>query len=658
MPNKNTWLSQRYAPVYVLSVAYLVVGTLLRLWLWWQFGRAADVSLANVLWILPVGFINDFLQAAYLSLPLAIYLSLLPDKWYRTKFARGLLVLGCVATLAGLLFISAAEYFFFEEFDSRFNLVAVDYLLYPTEVIGDIRAEYPLGVVIGVSLVVAAVICWLLRRYLFPIPDAPLAVAAPKRFAPYFKTPLTVQLLIVVLAIAIVRTDSLAKVVSTAFSDAPNRVATELASNGASSFFGALRTSEISYPDFYSTRAAQANYKVLREFLAHQGGKFKEADPLNLTRHFDADPKGLGHMNVVVVVEEAFGAEFSKLYGAQVDLTPNFDRYAQQGIWFRNMYASGTRTVRGLEAISASFPPIPSESILRRPNNEGIATWGSVMSKQGYQTSFVYGGYGYFDNMNYYFANNGFDVLDRTDIKAAVRFENIWGVSDEDIFDRALLHFDERSAAGRPFFSMIMTTSNHKPFTFRAGVPDVPVKGGGRAAGVRYADFAIGYLLSEAQKHKWFDNTIFVVVADHGARVYGKAEIPLHSYEIPMLIYAPKLIRPQQVDLLTGQIDVAPTVLGLLGLEYDAPFFGTDILACAQSACAQNRVALFSHNYDVATFRNGKLAVLGLSKHDQSLTYDRATNTYQEIAPDRELTDLTIAIYQTAYEQFQARRYK
>ena len=106
---------------------------------------------------------------------------------------------------------------------------------------------------------------------------------------------------------------------------------------------------------------------------------------------------------------------------------------------------------------------------------------------------------------------------------------------------------------------------------------------------MRYADYALGYFLREAVRQPWFDNTMFVVVADHGARVYGKAEIPLETYEIPLLIYSPKHIAPRQIDTLMTQIDIAPTVLGLLGLSYEAPFFGIDSLhepARAPAHCA------------------------------------------------------------------------
>jgi phosphoglycerol transferase MdoB-like AlkP superfamily enzyme len=275
------------------------------------------------------------------------------------------------------------------------------------------------------------------------------------------------------------------------------------------------------------------------------------------------------------------------------------------------------------------------------------------MREQGYSTSFLYGGYGYFDNMNYFFANNGFEVRDRSQIPQPVRFENIWGVADEDLFDSALSYYDTQAQAGKPFFSIIMTTSNHKPFTFREGVPGVKPKGGGRESGVRYADFAQGYFIREAHKHAWFDNTLFIIVADHGARVYGREDIPLKSYEIPMVFYAPAHLRPNRVDTLTTQIDIAPTALGLLGFPYRAPFFGDDVLHGPH----QGRVAFFSHNHDVALYQDGELAILGLNKTVQDVFYDRDTDTYRPAPPNPRLNDLAVAYYQTAFELFRERRY-
>jgi phosphoglycerol transferase MdoB-like AlkP superfamily enzyme len=292
---------------------------------------------------------------------------------------------------------------------------------------------------------------------------------------------------------------------------------------------------------------------------------------------------------------------------------------------------------------------MPPESILRRPGGAHVSNWGGVMRAQGYHTTFLYGGYGYFDNMNAFYSSNGFEVIDRANIPN-VRFANIWGVSDEDLFDRALQHFDEEHAKKEPFFAVVMTTSNHKPFTFRPGLEaqGIPPKGGGREAGVRYADFALGYFLEEAKKHPWFDDTIFVVIADHGARVYGRQDIPLKTYEIPAMVWSPKHIEPRRVDTLLGQIDVAPTVLGLLGLPYVAPFFGVDVLKHPEAA----NVAVFNHNHDIALMRDGRMVVMGLNRSEQFLRYDAKADSYTTIPRDDALEKLAIAYYQTASELF------
>jgi phosphoglycerol transferase MdoB-like AlkP superfamily enzyme len=540
--------------------------------------------------------------------------------------------------MLSLTFVAAVEYFFFAEFDARLNLVAVDYLMYPTEVVGDIWAEYPVVAVLAAVSVVSALTVYGMRRFL--LPQAALATTLKGRSLAFA----VFAALLTLFALGF-ETHSLAS--------SDNRVANEIAANGASSFFRALRTNEIDYHTYYASRPSQTNLHNLVAHLSSQGGKFTRLSEGRIDRSFPGRPNGLGKLNVVVVASESFGAEFSRLYGSKRNWTPEFDRIAQEGVWFRHMYASGTRTVRGLEAIATSLPPIPSVSVLRRPGNEGIANWGTVMREHGYQTSFLYGGYGYFDNMNYFFAHNGFDVRDREQIANPLRFENIWGVADEDLFDSALKYYDGLARSGAPFFSIITTTSNHKPFTFREGVPGVRASGGGRESGVRYADYAQGYFLREAKKHAWFDNTLFIIVADHGARVYGREDIPLKSYEIPMVFYAPKHLRPGRVDTLTTQIDIAPTALGLLGLAYRAPFFGDDVLNGQQ----QRRVALFSHNHDVALYQDGELTILGLNKSVHDVFYDRDTDTYRPAPANPRLIDLAVAYYQTAFELFRERRY-
>lgn len=622
------------------AVIYLGISFLLRLVLWGLFGGEAGVKVSALLSILLRGFANDLVTLLYLIFPLLLFLTFSTERFVNRPFVRRGMATITFMTLFALLYLSVAEYFFFEEFDARFNLVAVDYLIYPTEVLINIWESYPIIPIVLILFFVTALLYHFNRREFacWTSPQSP------------FHSRLTffsVYLLLLFGAIFVFRTDTLAV--------SSNRVDNELAGNGISSFFQALRTNELDYGAFYPTLERATSFKVMRAQLSGEGGTFPQLNGIdNLNRHFDGSAAGLGKLNVVVVVEESLGAGFVGAYGDKRGLTPNFDALAKEGLLFTQAYATGTRTVRGLEAITASFPPIPSESIIKRPGSEGIATWGSVMAQHGYHTSFLYGGYGAFDNMNPFYLGNGFAISDRSDIQDP-QFSNIWGVSDSDLFRHAIDYFDEQFQGDRPFFSIIMSTSNHKPYTFPQGVPGVKASGGNRTDGIRYADYALGEFLQQARTHAWFDHTIFVVVADHDARVYGRAQVPVNNYRIPLLVYAPAVVKAQRVATPTSQIDIAPTILGMLGLEYTAPFYGRDVLHAAASS---SQPILLNHNHNVALLDGNDLIVLGLHQEKKQYRYDPLTDRQTNVPVDDALLSRAIAYYQTAFDLFRAHGYK
>jgi phosphoglycerol transferase MdoB-like AlkP superfamily enzyme len=619
-----------------LGATYLVVGAALRVWLWASPGGGADLGWTGLPIALAIGLVNDLAELVYLFVPLSLVLLVLPVRLLESSAGRLLVGLALYACVVGLLFVAVAELVFFDEFQARFNLVAVDYLIYPTEVIGNIEESYPLyptlaGVAAGGLVVLAAI--W--RR-------ARIALRKPPSWR--FRLAVVAANALAAGAVAFATSsDTLALRV--------NPIAGEISMNGASTFFRALRTAEIDYHQFYRTLPRRAAFRIVRRHLASMGGTFVSSDPISLVRRFPPKATGLGKLNVVVLTEESLGAQYVGAYGDTHGLTPHLDALAKDGLLFRNAYATGARTVRGLEAMSASFPPIPSESIIKRPGCEDISNWGRIMRENGYQTSFLYGGFGAFDNMNHYFGGNGFSLSDRLDIERP-EFTNIWGVSDEDLFHHAVEYFDDAWAAGSPFFSLVMSTSNHKPFTFPPGIPGVPERDGGRAAGVRYADYALGRFFAEARTHRWFSHTLFVVIADHDSRVYGSAEVPVEHYRIPALLYAPGRLAAGVATQTFSNMDLAPTVLGLLGIGYSAPFYGVDVLDPAVPA---DRPVLFSHNHDVAIFADGKLSVLGLRKEARSFRYANGKTT--EVPVDHRMVDLLTAYLQTAYELFQAHRY-
>ncbi|MGY8831832.1 MAG: LTA synthase family protein, partial [Pseudomonadales bacterium] len=230
---------------------------------------------------------------------------------------------------------------------------------------------------------------------------------------------------------------------------------------------------------------------------------------------------------------------------------------------FSKFYATGTRTDRGLEAITLSIPPTPGRSIVKRIGREaGYASLGQQFAAQGYDSAFLYGGRGYFDNMNAFFGGNGYRIVDQSSVaEADIAFKNAWGMSDEDLYKQALKIADADHAAGKPFFLQLMTTSNHRPYTYPEGRIDIP-SGDGREGAVKYTDYAIGQLLAQVREKPWFKDTLFVFVADHTAGSAGKEDLPVANYHIPLFIYAPEHIEPREFTDVVSQIDLAPTLLG------------------------------------------------------------------------------------------------
>jgi phosphoglycerol transferase MdoB-like AlkP superfamily enzyme len=357
----------------------------------------------------------------------------------------------------------------------------------------------------------------------------------------------------------------------------------------------------------------------------------------------------------VIVTVESLGAEFLGAYGHAGGLTPNLDRLARESLWFSKVYATGNRTVRGLEAVALALPPTPGQSIVRRPNNGALFSLGSVFEDKGYGVLFAYGGYGYFDNMNAFFDANDYRSVDRRDIPSArIAFENIWGVADEHLYDQVIEEFDREIAAhpGRPLFAHVMTTSNHRPYTYPAGRIDI-APGTGRAGAVKYTDYALGRFLERARGRPWFGSTVFVITADHGASARGGMQIPVDKYRIPLFVYAPGHVAPRRIDRLMSQIDIAPTLLGLLDFDYYSKFLGRDLL---HSPPASDRA--FVANYQTLGYlKGGEMAVLQPKRATALLSPLGEARAAAEPG-DEQLMREAIAFYQVAAHVFDSGLYR
>ncbi|NBX02298.1 LTA synthase family protein [bacterium] len=226
-------------------------------------------------------------------------------------------------------------------------------------------------------------------------------------------------------------------------------------------------------------------------------------------------------------------------------------------------------------------------------------------------------------------------------------FHNAWGVCDEDSFQWSLGEADKAYAQGKPFHHFIMSTSNHRPYTWPAGKINPQLTG--RDGGVAYTDFAIGAFLKAAQSKPWFKDTIFVIVADHCASVAGKRELEIRKYEIPLFIWSPANIPARQVDTMMGQIDLVPTLLGLMNFNYLSNFVGDDVFKPGY------RPRVFISNYQkVAVLQeNGLLTVLKPVRQAVQYQADFKTGALTPLKQiNQEAVDEALLYYQGTDELF------
>ncbi|UKJ08546.1 LTA synthase family protein [Solitalea lacus] len=567
----------------------------------------------------------------YIALRLCFYLFLWKKgENFRIKWRRSILAIDFFIICWLLIFNGVSEWFFWNEFSTRYNFIAVDYLIYTNEVIGNIKESYPLPTLILGVTVVATAVFLLIRK---PVINSVSSSSQPA---------LQRHLIAVALLIWPVASFYLVKSDWRQFSS--NAFANELAGNGLYQFGVAFNNNELDYNKFYKQLPAKEAFTILRKELSAPNAKFISNDVFNIERDITSD-KPENKKNIVLISVESLSADFMKAFGNTQNITPNLDSLANHSLFFTNLYASGTRTVRGLEALSLGITPTPGQSVVKRPNNGNLFTIGSVLRSKGYITQYVYGGYSYFDNMKEFFGTNGYEVIDRSAIPLEkIHYENVWGVADEDLFSLALNVLDKNSAQKKPFFTHIMTVSNHRPFTYPDGRIDIPSSSQSREGGVKYTDYAIGTFIKQAQKHAWFKNTIFVIVADHCASSAGKTDLPVNKYHIPCLVYSPEYIQPRNENTLMAQIDIIPTILGFLNLDYRSKFFGKDIFQPG----ANHNCAFVSTYQSLGFIENDTLSILKPVRHSEQYIQNFTDGSIKKSVVHKEALKKTIAYYQCA----------
>jgi len=637
----------RFSTLFGVLSLYIFLSFVVRIILLLWSVKDLDLNLMHILRAFFTGFAFDLTIGSLFLALYAVYLLLFPKKWIGSLFDKCFTYFYLSLIFIIIYFSLLAEIPFWDEFGVRFNFIAVDYLIYTYEVVENINQSYPLPV-IGFVLVGLIVGTFFLFKKLNLFKNT-FSDKNSIRNRFFYAAP--------VLAIAVIL-GLVMKNKQADFTD--NLVVIELGKNGAFSFITAFKSNELDYETFYPKLPEKETYSIVKRNLLQENQKYTSLKYDDISRFTEGNQER--KPNIILITIESFSGEFLKAFGNKDNITPNYDSLTNESIFFTNLYATGTRTVRGMEALTLSVPPTPGNSIVRRPNNQNLFSVSTIVRAKNYQPYFIYGGDGYFDNMNNFFGGQGFDIVDRNrgnplsdDIKTQrfnipdneVKFENAWGICDEDLYRQSIKYADKNAKANKPFFQFVMTTSNHKPYTFPAGKIDLPQ--GDRNAAVKYTDYALGKFIEEAKTKPWFKNTVFVIVADHCASSAGKWEINLDKHHIPAIIYnLPQ--PPQRIERLTSQIDLMPTLFGYVGWNYTTSLYGKDI---NQTKIGDERA--FIGNYRTLGMLKGNVFTQ-IDDRKRLKQFTVSGNEKQSLSEiktkNHEMASQTISYYQTASVRF------
>lgn len=549
--------------VYLLFVALFLIGRFFFYLLY--FERFNDISFFESLLTFIYGLRMDTIVICIILVIPTIFLAITPKIF--SNFISKFLSIYILFFLVIALFIECASFPFFAQYDLRPNYLFIEYLEYPQEVTSLLFKDYKFQFIAVFILIIATIKIYSKSKFI--------------NFEQVFKQNYVSRILILapILLVLFLGIRSSLGHRPVNISDAlysENRVINEITKNSLHSLGYA----------YYSNKKAENNiskygkidikeaYKVASLAI---GIDYKD-EKKPFYREVKSKLTSKKQKNLVIFIQESMGAQFTGFIGKQ-NFTPNLDNLAQDYLSFTNLYSNGTRSVRGLAALTSGTLPINGiEVIKRNKSQEGYFTIASLLKPYGYKSSFIYGGEARFDNMKGWYLGNGFDeVIEQKDFTNPI-FTSTWGVSDEDLVIKANQKFKSYYENNEKFVSVMFSSSNHMPFElpdgkieFEKNIPKTSVENA-----IKYADFAIGKFFELAKKEDYFKDTVFVVIADHNVRVYGDQIVPIDMFQIPAVIVSSDI--PHQIFTnLTSQSDVLATALDLIGIDLSYPILGNSI---------------------------------------------------------------------------------
>ncbi len=571
-------------PIFSFFLIGLSITTISRILLFFVF-KERVVENPNYGQLFLIGLRFDLILMCYIAFLPTVLISLLPDSVL--KHFKKFFNIYFIFFLFLFLLMELSTLDFINQYDTRPNRLFLDYLIYPKEVVGTLLKSYlP-------SLIITTILLGIALFFAFK--------HGKKIFYPFDSTYKTKLLLFPLVAFFL-------------FFGARGSLTSKRPINASNAIFCSDQmTNSLGLNSLYTV--AFAAYSMKNEGDVKKYGKMDELEAYTRVKkymdvtefipgevpflHLQKPDAPQPKYNVVIFLQESLGAEYVGCLNG-LPLTPELDKLAKEGLLFTNLYCTGTRSVRGIEQVTAGFLPNPSESIVKLGGSQqGFFTLADAFGRQNYDTSFIYGGMANFDNMASFFNGNGFkNIIDETDFdKDGKKYamKGTWGYCDEDLAVKANEYY--KNLGNKPFFSLMFSTSNHEPFEFPDGRIDLYEQPKNTVHNaMKYADFSIGKFFELAKKEAYFKNTIFVVIADHNTRTYGKNLVPVNKFHIPALIIAPNVEKGITYDNLASQMDIPSTVLALSGITTKTPMPGRNLLKLPKGTKGRT-IMLFHETY-------------------------------------------------------------
>ena len=343
--------------------------------------------------------------------------------------------------------------------------------------------------------------------------------------------------------------------------------------------------------------------------------------------------------NVILIIWESFTAKATSTLGTIENVTPNFDALVDEGLLFTNFYAAGDRSDKGIVSIISGYPVQPTQSIIKLPvKSSKLPGLSQSFKNAGYSTSFYYGGELEFANIKAYLMNAGYDRLIGKEDFDPEDWNSKWGAHDHVVFNKVLKDLNQ---APQPFFTTIFTLSSHEPF-------EVPIKtvikGDDEESkflnSLYYTDQSLGDFIANLKKEPWYDETLIVILADHGHRMpQSSRNYEKEKFHMPML-WLGGAVKPQDstITKYSSQVDLAATLLGQLSIPADDYKWSRNILSPSYTPFAQYT---FNNGFGHVT-SSGYLAFDNINK--QLIHQDSGTTAFEK--------ELSKAYLQLSYQDF------